>query len=289
MTRTIPRSALIFASLACAALSLPARAAENRYNVHFEIGPLINLQQPSGDPRNALQETGVHLRLAFEYQFSERVGVEAGWSPGVLFAQFGTNNTLQEEFFAGARVRPWYSAENVYLLPHPDRPYRFSDFLSDVWVDGHAGGFVGNGTRVGYDVGVGARLPIYSPIQVGVFVRFSQQFAVDNSPDDPTFKQIATGLIFSAGFAPVRPEPDQDEDGVPDSRDRCPDTPKGTPVNEVGCPVQKETSPPPRCSDTDLDGVCDGEDLCPDTPLGTKVDAHGCPVEAAPAAPDATP
>jgi len=31
------------------------------------------------------------------------------------------------------------------------------------------------------------------------------------------------------------PPPDSDGDGVPDYRDKCPDTPKGAPVNEFGC------------------------------------------------------
>ncbi|SPD74082.1 conserved exported hypothetical protein [uncultured Desulfobacterium sp.] len=37
----------------------------------------------------------------------------------------------------------------------------------------------------------------------------------------------------------VEPPKDSDGDGVPDSRDRCPNTPKGVTVNEVGCWVCK--------------------------------------------------
>lgn len=38
------------------------------------------------------------------------------------------------------------------------------------------------------------------------------------------------------------PEPptDSDGDGVPDSRDKCPGTPPGTPVNRLGCPQEKQ-------------------------------------------------
>ena len=57
---------------------------------------------------------------------------------------------------------------------------------------------------------------------------------------------------------------DSDGDGVADNMDRCPDTPPGTPVNESGC------------SDLDGDGVIDERDLCPGTPAGTVVDANGC-------------
>jgi OOP family OmpA-OmpF porin len=68
-------------------------------------------------------------------------------------------------------------------------------------------------------------------------------------------------VICGAGF-----EPDEDGDGVPDSRDKCPGTPKGVKVFSNGCPL-----------DTDADGVPDYLDKCPDTPRGATVDANGCP------------
>jgi opacity protein-like surface antigen len=62
---------------------------------------------------------------------------------------------------------------------------------------------------------------------------------------------------------------DQDKDRVPDRKDKCPDTPKGCKVDEVGCPI-----------DLDGDGVCDGLDSCAGTPQGATVDAKGCPSDA---------
>jgi len=61
------------------------------------------------------------------------------------------------------------------------------------------------------------------------------------------------------------PAVDYDEDGVFDRLDRCPGTPRGCTVNEMGC----ET-------DADGDGVCDGIDQCPNTAPGSAVDEHGC-------------
>lgn len=58
---------------------------------------------------------------------------------------------------------------------------------------------------------------------------------------------------------------DSDGDGVPDDRDKCPDTPKGVQVDADGCPL-----------DTDGDGVYDYLDHCPGTPKGAKVDDRGC-------------
>jgi len=70
--------------------------------------------------------------------------------------------------------------------------------------------------------------------------------------------------------APPPPPPvlDSDGDGVVDSRDKCPGTPKGITVDSFGCPL-----------DTDGDGVYDYLDKCPGTPKGVAVDSSGCPLD----------
>ena len=49
------------------------------------------------------------------------------------------------------------------------------------------------------------------------------------------------GAVFGAGMAAaycwVHGDGDADGDGVPDSRDKCPDTPKGVTVDAAGCPI----------------------------------------------------
>jgi OOP family OmpA-OmpF porin len=80
-----------------------------------------------------------------------------------------------------------------------------------------------------------------------------------------------TGIGGSgAGNCGTKSEPmdgDADGDGVPDSKDRCPNTPKGAAVNADGCP-----------KDSDGDGVPDYKDNCPGTPAGAKVDPKGCEI-----------
>jgi OOP family OmpA-OmpF porin len=61
------------------------------------------------------------------------------------------------------------------------------------------------------------------------------------------------------------PATDRDGDGVPDSADKCPNTPGGTTVDTHGC-----------TSDLDGDKIGDDQDQCPDTPTGAEVDARGC-------------
>ncbi len=71
----------------------------------------------------------------------------------------------------------------------------------------------------------------------------------------------------AAPVAPVAPA-DADNDGVPDTADRCPGTPAGEQVDANGCAASQR--------DTDKDGVTDDKDKCADTPAGDKVDANGC-------------
>ncbi|MFK7914132.1 MAG: OmpA family protein [Pseudomonadales bacterium] len=65
-------------------------------------------------------------------------------------------------------------------------------------------------------------------------------------------------------------ELDSDGDGVVDGDDQCPNTPAGTEVNERGCPPD---------ADSDGDGVADSDDRCPNTPAGVSVDSSGCPLD----------
>ncbi len=64
-------------------------------------------------------------------------------------------------------------------------------------------------------------------------------------------------------------EKDSDNDGIPDSKDACPNTVPGTSIDEFGCP-----------KDTDKDGVPDTDDKCPGTAPNVKVDKSGCPYDA---------
>ncbi|OOZ35681.1 OmpA family protein [Solemya velesiana gill symbiont] len=68
-------------------------------------------------------------------------------------------------------------------------------------------------------------------------------------------------------MAPKAPEGDADGDGVVDSKDKCPNTPAGAPVDAMGCAL-----------DSDGDSVKDYKDKCPGTRKGAKVDMNGCEI-----------
>lgn len=105
------------------------------------------------------------------------------------------------------------------------------------------------------------------------------------SSDDTDHNLIASvGLYWQFGGVTPAPMPlDSDGDGIPDNRDKCPDTPLGTAVDAVGCPpVEKVPEPAPAPvvdGDDDGDGVPNSRDKCPNTPKGVIVDEHGCEIK----------
>ena len=88
-------------------------------------------------------------------------------------------------------------------------------------------------------------------------------------PDETFYTwTVWAGLSVPFGEKPRPPSYDDDGDGVPNNRDKCPNTPPGVKVGPDGCPL-----------DSDGDGVPDSYDKCPNTPPGVKVDADGCPLD----------
>ncbi len=89
---------------------------------------------------------------------------------------------------------------------------------------------------------------------------------------------VGVGALFKFGTssssarsqpksAPAPVDGDSDRDGVPNSKDQCPNSASGVAVNAKGCVV---------VMDADQDGVSDANDQCPRTDKGAKVDAKGC-------------
>jgi outer membrane protein OmpA-like peptidoglycan-associated protein len=131
----------------------------------------------------------------------------------------------------------------------------FNTSLSYSWMNGRF-------SNVG--VGMQARLGIFSLYAVGDY--FPTNYTPQYVPYQTKAFNIQLGLILT--FGNPKKIKDDDHDGVPNKRDKCPDTPAGVVVDANGCPV-----------DTDGDGVPDYLDRCPDTPKGVAVDANGCPLD----------
>lgn len=94
------------------------------------------------------------------------------------------------------------------------------------------------------------------------------------------------GIEFALGKAT-----DSDWDGVPDKKDKCPDTPDGMVVDADGCPGDSDgdgvadyiddcptdagSAMLKGCPDKDKDGIADKNDACPD--VAGLVSLKGCP------------
>ena len=119
-------------------------------------------------------------------------------------------------------------------------------------------------------------------IALGVKRRISDNWLVRGDykmifGDNPSAQDsaVSVGLAYAfGGSKPAAARPaaaavagDSDNDGVPDNRDACANTPAGTRVDSRGCEL-----------DSDRDGVVDSRDKCPDTPTTLAVDADGCPI-----------
>jgi OOP family OmpA-OmpF porin len=130
-------------------------------------------------------------------------------------------------------------------------------------------------------------------VQTAQHYPFTESFDNLGGPDNKLYDRFlvhSVGLTLALGKAK-----DTDGDGVPDRKDKCPDTPTGVKVDLVGCPVDtdgdgvadyQDKCPDVKglanlqgCPDADGDGVADPDDKCPNTPAGVKVDASGCPLD----------
>jgi len=110
-------------------------------------------------------------------------------------------------------------------------------------------------------------------------------------------------VLYAANAAPSVPLNldtllDSDGDGIPDSQDQQPNTPRGAEVDRFGVAIDDDGDGVPNGIDRDLftkpgvmvdqygvpidldhDGVGDSFDRCPDTPAEFAVDEQGCPKE----------
>jgi len=181
-----------------------------------------------------------------------------------------------------------------YMLPNTSnvRPYGL------VNLNVHQINFLGENTAgAGVAAGAGAIVRITQAFDLRLESRYNLDFiSKSGNVQKATFNTgtVTVGARYKFGADPD----DEDGDGVPNSKDKCPGTPKGVAVYSDGCPVDSDGDGVPdyldKCpntpkgtvvnkdgcpADSDGDGVLDVNDRCPGTPRGVQVDASGCPVD----------
>jgi len=155
--------------------------------------------------------------------------------------------------------------------------YEFEDFSSFVPFAKAGAGYenmsdpykieTGNTNSAFADFGIGAKVPLMKQLALKVealYMLKSNDFRWDNN------LALLAGLTFSFGEKAQEQKVvlDDDNDGVPNDLDQCPNTPAGVKVDAKGCEL-----------DSDGDGVVDSLDKCPNTPEGVKVNDTGCELD----------
>jgi outer membrane protein OmpA-like peptidoglycan-associated protein len=181
-----------------------------------------------------------------------------------------------------------YKLYNGYIFSETAavQPYLFGGG-GYMW-DNQAEGFAWN-------AGLGFKFPVSANTSLFIEAGYKSGIEGTRAGTVPNYSQVTvtddmfklTGIVeFAFGKAK-----DTDGDGVPDKKDKCPDTPPGVAVDENGCPLDRDGDGVPDykddcpdqagdpkfngCPDTDGDGIPDKDDDCPTVAGLAKF--KGCP------------
>jgi OmpA-OmpF porin, OOP family len=281
--------------LAVAALLATQAAMADPVGHYLYVSPMGGITIFNGD---------FHWPGAYPLADKLYVGGRLGYQYGPLFAlelAGGVTPTL-EDVAGGANVSFLHTSANLVMTPWATRvggPYFFVGGGAGRLSTDQTEQLTGDATHLNQgllEAGGGVRLWLTDALGVRLEAREAHWMPKDRQ-DAPSvnYVTLSAGLTLAIG-AKGR---DTDGDAVPDSRDKCPDTPRGAKVDAKGCPIDTDgdavfdgldkcPDTPKGCtvgktgcqSDEDGDFVCDGLDQCPDTPKGATVDAKGCPSDA---------
>jgi OOP family OmpA-OmpF porin len=148
-----------------------------------------------------------------------------------------------------------------------------------------------NGSRKGFEnqffgeAGAGLKFPVNQNFSLVTEFKAIRIFDKNRNDEKDEFTLL---IGVSMPFHVEKEIPDEDQDGVLNADDLCPNTPLGTKVDLNGCPVtvKKVRKVAPKKApekivviDSDKDGVVDNVDKCPNTPKGFIVNKSGCGVK----------
>lgn len=133
-----------------------------------------------------------------------------------------------------------------------------------------------------FDIGLGVKAPFTDSIALKLEALYILSSNASNlallaglnfSFGEKAQKEVPVAAAVAAPIAaPITAaviDGDDDNDGIKNSLDKCPNSPTGKTVNTEGCFVD---------GDDDKDSVLNASDKCPNSPLNAKVDKTGCPI-----------
>ena len=228
---------------------------------HWELSPFGGFTM--FDPK--LRYPGSNLPLADDLYMGGRLSYESRSWVGLEIAA-GTTPTAQDVPSGALEYDFFHASGNFVISPARHRwgtPYAFvgggyTQLKPSSGLKKETGSIeFGGGLKLWMTDGIGLRLEArdisFKPLETSGGQNHFHNMV------------LGAGLTFALGATPR----DTDGDGVPDRKDKCPNTPKGATVDAAGCP-----------KDSDGDGILDGLDKCAGTPKGATVDASGCPSDA---------
>lgn len=248
-------------AMAAIATTLAAPALADRTETVY-INPFAAFQLFDDD--RDLSETGT-FGVGVEYRFRPNWAIEAMYSRADADRKYVAGSSDFEEIRVDGTY--YFAGQDQAWNPYVSMGAGHADFGVNDTISYRTAGTNHDETRV--NVGTGVRYNITDSLALRGDLR--EFHGIDESTFDT---QVSLGIslafnrtLSSAAPAPKRPA-DTDGDGVPDSRDQCPNTPAGATVDSTGCEP-----------DADGDGVPDARDACPDTPRGAEVDSRGCELD----------
>ncbi len=257
---------ILLTSAFCASLVFAASSPSSDYA--YELTPFASgILSDSNINLNAdnYVNAGISLAKNLDYKYIDQVELAFMRSDSLDYKGGGTGNTNVNRFFLNA-VKKYPLTEKLSAYGLAGLGYQ--DVSQEI--SGHDDGAILN-----YGLGLRYDLPYYG-IALKGDVR--HLYAVEETQNDFMYTLglgMPLGKKYSETIAPVVPkiatpiapvvDGDDDNDGVLNSKDLCPNTSPGTIVDENGCEL-----------DDDKDGIVNRLDKCPNTSEGVKVNTDGC-------------
>ena len=235
----------------------------------YELSPMIgyNIAEGNLDMKNDGYFTG---GIEFQINSDSQIAPEFSlyFAPNADYKTTGNTNVIRGAF------------NGVYTFDTMDNIIPFAK--AGVGIENFTNNQSGNKDGFFVDAGAGLKVPFSEQLAFKAEALYMAKIGREHAGNADSNLMALIGLTYSFGATSqkvveqsvvkeevvvVAVDGDDDNDGIPNSKDSCNYTPANTPVGALGCALPQ---------DSDHDGINDAQDKCPNTPKGTQVDATGC-------------
>ncbi len=197
-------------------------------------------------------------------QFSLGKAMDQNWNIEMFYSTSRADSDIGSYTFTGLGL----DLQRVFMRDSRFSPYIHAG-MGSFQADG-PGGIGGTGGMI--SAGLGMYIDLFnSATALRIEWKIREDKALSTAYTDNLIS-VGIQIPFGGNPAPVvvavAVDGDEDNDGVKDSIDQCPNTAAGESVDSIGCAL-----------DGDRDGVSDGSDRCPNTVAGAQVDSNGCELD----------